>query len=64
MPIHSDISVPVLFFNMPVPVQRLWLTCWGNKNLVLGETGDGEEGQGGSGTFPCGKGNFFSRWEE
>ena len=63
MPIHSDSLVPVLFFNMPVPVQRFWLTCWGNKNLVLGETGDGEGG-GGSGTFPCGKGNFFSRWEE
>ena len=48
---------------MPVPVQRIWLTWWGNKNLVLGETGEG----GGSTyweIFPCGKGNFFSRWEE
>ena len=59
MSMHSDSSVQVLLFNMPVPVQRLWLTCCGNKNLVLGGTGVGE-----SGIFPCGKGNFFSRREE
>ena len=39
-PIHSDSSVPVLFFNMPVPVQRFWLP-WGNKNLMLGGMGKG-----------------------
>ena len=58
MPIHSDISVPVLFFNMPVPVQRLWLTCWGNKNLVLGGTGEGGRG-GGVWDFSMWEGEFF-----
>ena len=57
MPIHSDISVPVLFFNMPVPVQRLWLTCWGNKNLVLGETE--RRGLLTRGFFHAGRGIFF-----
>ena len=42
MPIHSDSSVPVLLFNVPVPVHGFWLTCWGNKNLVLVGTGEGE----------------------
>ena len=56
MPIHSDSSAPVLFFNMPVPaVQRLWLTYWGNKNLVLGGTGE----RMGLGFFRVGRGNFF-----
>ena len=68
MPIHSDSSAPVLFFNMPLPVQRLWLTCWGNKNLVLGGTGERGDGGGGGGgeleILPCGKGIFFSRWKE
>ena len=36
----NDSFVPMLFFNMPVLVQRLWITCLGNKNLVLGRTGD------------------------
>ena len=43
---------------MPVPVQRIWLTWWGNKNLVLGETGEG----GGlltGGFFHVGMGIFF-----
>ena len=55
MPIHSDSSAPVLFFNMPLLVQKLWITSWRNKNLVLGGTGE----RGGSGIFPGGKGNFF-----
>ena len=54
---NSHSSVPVLFFNMPVPVQRLLLTWWGNKNLVLGGTGEG--GSTYWGIFPCGNGNFF-----
>ena len=60
MPIHSDSSAPVLFFNMPLPVQRLWLTCWGNKNLVLG--GTGERGDGGGGGWGGGIGDF-TMWE-
>ena len=56
MPIHSDSSAPVLFFNMPVPVQRLWFTCWGDKNLVL--DGTGERG-GGVSDFSMWEGGFF-----
>ena len=54
MSVHSDSSVLVLFY-MPKPVQRLWLTCWGNKNLVLGETERG----GSRGFFHAGRGIFF-----
>ena len=36
--LKTNITLPVLFFNMPVPVQRLSL-AWENKNLVWGRTG-------------------------
>ena len=40
-PIHSDSSVPVLFFNMPYQFRDFGLLASGNNSLVLGGAEEG-----------------------
>ena len=52
--IHSNSSSPVLFLNMPVPVQRFWLTCLSKKKI-----GVWLEGESTGRIFPGRRETFF-----